>query len=158
MSCLSWNCHGLGNPQIEDELVAFVSNKGPKLVFLMETKVEKVILDRIGRKIQFANFFVVPRHNQGGGLALFWPANMKIDVQSFSDRLIDVIIDHEVDDAWRFIGFYRDPKTASQENSWSTLRSLSSQFNLPWVFMGDFNEILLAEEKQGWLHRPKRQM
>ena len=56
---------------------------------------------------------------------------MKIDVQSFSNRLIDVIIDHEVDDAWRFIGFYRDPKTASQENSWSTLRSLSSQFNLP---------------------------
>ena len=83
---------------------------------------------------------------------------MKIDVQSFSNKLIDVIIDHEVDDAWRFIGFYRDPKTASRENSWSTLRSLSSQFNLPWVFMGDFNEILLAEEKQGWLDRPKRQM
>ena len=83
---------------------------------------------------------------------------MKIDVQSFSNRLIDVIIDHEVDDTWQFIGFYRDPKTASGENSWSTLKSLSSQFNLPWVFMGDFNEILLAEEKQGWLDRPKRQM
>ena len=63
MSCPSWNYHGLGNPQIEDELVAFVSNKGPKLVFLMETKVEKVILDHIGKKIQFANLFVVPHHN-----------------------------------------------------------------------------------------------
>ena len=67
MSCLSWNYLGLGNPQIEDELVALVSNKGLKLVFLIETKVEKVILDRICRKIQFANLFVVPCHNQGGG-------------------------------------------------------------------------------------------
>ena len=50
MSCLSWNCCGLGNPQTEDELVAMVRNKDPKLVFLMETKVDKIVLDRkIGR-------------------------------------------------------------------------------------------------------------
>ena len=71
MSCLSWNCRGLGNPQTEDELVALIRNKDPKLIFLMETKVEKSVLDRIGRKIQYANLFVVPRHNSGGGLALY---------------------------------------------------------------------------------------
>ena len=105
MSCLSWNCRGLGNPRIEDELVALVSNKGPKLVFLMETKVEKVILDLICRKIHFANLFVVPFHNQGGGIALFWPADMTIDVQSLSNRHIDAIIDHGVVEAWQFMGF-----------------------------------------------------
>ena len=51
MSCLSWNCHRLGNPQTEDKLVAMVRNKDPKLVFLMETKVEKVVLKRIGQQI-----------------------------------------------------------------------------------------------------------
>ena len=49
----------------------------------METKVDKAILGRVGRKIQFPNLFVVPHHNLGGGLALFWPENMKVDVQSF---------------------------------------------------------------------------
>ena len=72
MSCLSWKCRGLGNPQTEDELVAMVHNKDPKLVFLMETKVEKVVLECIGRKIQFSNLFVVPRHNTGGRLALYY--------------------------------------------------------------------------------------
>ena len=61
MSCLSWNYRGLGNPQTEEELVALVGNKDPKLVFLMETKVEKVVLERVGRKIQKSNIFVVPR-------------------------------------------------------------------------------------------------
>ena len=158
MSCLSWNYRGLGNPQTEDELVAFVSNKDPMLVFLMETKVEKYVLDRISRKIQYSNLFVVPRHNTGGGLALFWKTDSNVDVQSFSDRHIDAIIDHGVDDAWRFTGFYGDPDTASREDSWSLLRTLHNRSNLPWLCIGDFNEILLADEKQGWLDRPERQM
>ena len=147
MSCLSWNCRWLGNPQTKDELVAMVHNKDPKLVFLMETKVEKVVLERIGRKIQFSNLFVVPRHSIGGGLALYWPADMNVDVQTFSVRHIDAIIDLGVNDAWPFTGFYGDPEIANQESSWSLLRLLSQRFNLPWVWMGDFNEILFAEEK-----------
>ena len=54
--------------------------------------------------------------------------------------------------------FYRDLDTASRENSWELLRSLSHHFNLPWVCMGDFNDILFANEKLGWLDRPERQM
>ena len=66
MSCLSWNCRGLGNPQTEDELVALVSNKDPKIVFLMEMKLEKIPMERIGRKMQFNNIFVAPRLNMAG--------------------------------------------------------------------------------------------
>ena len=51
MSYLNWNCHGLENLQTEDKLTAMVSNKDPKMVFLMETKVEKTTLERIGRKM-----------------------------------------------------------------------------------------------------------
>ena len=99
MSCLSWNCRGLRNPQIEDELVALVNNKDPMLVFLMETKVEKYVLDCIGRKIKYSNLFVVPCHNTSGGLAFFWKTDSNVDVQSFSDHHIDSIIDYGVDDA-----------------------------------------------------------
>ena len=101
MSYLSWNCRGLGNPQTEHELVALVTNKDPKMVFLMETKVEKYVLERVGRKIQYPNLFVAPRVNTGDGLALFWKHDFDVDVQSFSVNHIDAIINHGVDDAWR---------------------------------------------------------
>ena len=89
---------------------------------------------------------------------MLWPSDMSVDIQSYSDNHIDVIIDHGVDDTWRFMGFYGDRETASWENSWSLLRTLSHQFNLPWVCIGDFNEILFVDEKQGWLARPEKQM
>ena len=55
MSCLSWNCRGLRNPQTEDEVVALVTTKDPKLVFLMETKINKPTLERVGKRIHFTN-------------------------------------------------------------------------------------------------------
>lgn len=158
MSCLSWNCCGLRNPQTEDELVALVTKKDPKMVFLMETKVEKFVLERVGRKIQYPNLFVVLRVNSGRGLALFWKSDFAVDMQSFSANHSDVIINHVVDDALRFTGFYGKPETTNRENSWSLLRSLCQRSSLPWVCLGDFNEILLVEEKQGWLDRPEKQM
>lgn len=92
-------------------------NKDPKMVFFMETKVENFVLERIRRKIQFPNFFVVSRVNTRGGLALYWKSGFDVDVQSFLSHHIDVIINHGVDDAWRFTGFYGEPETANQENS-----------------------------------------
>ena len=77
---------------------------------------------------------------------------------NFSERYIDTVIDHGMNDVWRFTGFYGDPDTANRENSWSLLRDLSSRFSIPWGFLGDFNETIRVEEKQGWLDRPERQM
>ena len=115
---LQW---ALRNSQKEDEVVALGTTKDPKLVFLMETKVDKPTLERVGRTIHFTNLFFVPHVNSGGGLALYWKSNFDVDVQSFSNHHIDAFINHGVDDAWRFIGFYGDPDTASRENSWSLL-------------------------------------
>ena len=58
MSCLSWNCRGLGNPQTEAELAGLVGTKDPKMVFLMETKVDMDVIERIkSRKMQYTIFF-----------------------------------------------------------------------------------------------------
>lgn len=69
-----------------------VSNKDPKLVFLMKTKVEKNTFD-------IANIFVVRHINRGGGLALLWKFDIALDIQTYSNRHIDTIIDHGVDNA-----------------------------------------------------------
>ena len=79
-------------------------------------------------------------------------------MQTFSANHIDAIVNQGVDDAWRFTDFYGNPDTANQEHSWGLLQTLSHRFNLPWICMGDFNEILFANEKMGWLDRPERQM
>ena len=51
-------------------------------------------MERIGRRMQFNNIFVVPQVNRGGGLALLWRDDISLDVQTYFDRLIDSFINH----------------------------------------------------------------
>ena len=91
-------------------------------------------------------------------MALLWKEYFQLDVQTSSDNHIDAVVDQGMDDAWRITGFYGNPDFANREDSWSLLHDLSHHYSLPWICIGDFNEILRTEEKQGWLDRPERQM
>ena len=158
MNCVSWNCRGLGNRRLVRELSDILKDKGPNLVFLMETRAKASYLEKLRCRLKFDNVFVVSRKNRGGGLALLWMNNLNLHIRTFSPRHIDAVINPGIDDAWRFTGFYGAPEMANREDSWLVLRHLASQFNLPWVCIGNFNEIAKIEEKSRGAIQPDKQM
>ena len=50
---------------------------------------------------------------------------------------------------WRFIGFYGHPEGHRHRQSWALLNRLNGMDQLPWLCMGDFNEILSVDEHVG---------
>ncbi|XP_075645171.1 uncharacterized protein LOC142616189 [Castanea sativa] len=54
--------------------------------------------------------------------------------------------------------FYEAPEVANWEDSWIMLRHLGSQLSLPWVCIGDFNEITRVQERSGGCIWPESQM
>ena len=78
-------------------------------------------------------------------MALLWKGYTNVDVLTYSERHIDAVIEHGMDDAWHFTDFYGNRDMASQEDSWSLLKQLFQCISLPWVCVGDFNEILRLE-------------
>lgn len=72
MNYISWNCRGLGQPCVILELTDLVKKFSPTIIFLMETRSNGPFLQKICAKIHFDNIYIVPRHNSGGSLALFW--------------------------------------------------------------------------------------
>ena len=82
---------------------------------------------------------------------------MNLRVETSSKNHIDCII-RGTEGAWRFIGFYGEPITHKHHESWELLRKLHSQFNLPWLCVGDFNEIVGNSEKLVGSSRSHNQM
>ena len=147
MSCLAWNCCGLGNPCTVRELGDLIRAKDPFIVFLAKTWADEARLKELKRNLGFDNLHFVERISREGGLALFWKNTVDLQVQTSSKNHIDAIVNKGVDGAWRLTGFYGEPVTHKRIESWNLLRDLNSRMEFLWLCIGDFNEITRQSEK-----------
>ena len=101
---------------------------------------------------------MVPKEGCGGGLALFWKSSINLTIEDLSNYYIDVCIDKNTVQEWRFTGFYGEPKTTRRSEAWDSLRSLNHHPNTPRLCAGDFNELVRQDEKLGGAIRSSNQM
>jgi hypothetical protein len=59
---------------------------------------------------------------------------------------------------WRLTGIYGEPRWEDMHQTLDRIRAMHAQHNLPWVIIGDFNEILYSHEKEGSNLRPHNLM
>uniref|UniRef100_A0A2N9I6M1 CCHC-type domain-containing protein n=1 Tax=Fagus sylvatica TaxID=28930 RepID=A0A2N9I6M1_FAGSY len=141
-----------------NELHGVVKLEVPKIVFLMETRLPVRKLEFLRVKFGMRGCFGVNRKRFGGGLALFWDDSVTLHIQSYSLFHIDAHVIQGDGVTWRFTGFYGHPEAGLRVRSWALLRQLYALADLPWVLIGDFNEISALEEKYGREDRSLRQM
>ncbi|XVE88624.1 hypothetical protein DITRI_Ditri19aG0084600 [Diplodiscus trichospermus] len=83
----------------------------------------------------------------------------EVSLLSFSSNHIDMEVDEgSVGDRWLVTEFYGNPETSRRAESWSLLQRLGSINDLPWLRLGDFNEIMWSNEKTGQCNRRENQM
>jgi hypothetical protein len=80
---------------------------------------------------------------------MFWKKDIKIELVFSAPKYIDVRIVENPGKIWRLTGIYGEPRWEDKYKTWDTLRDLNNSSKLPWVVMGDFNEILFLHEKEG---------
>ncbi|XP_031131674.1 uncharacterized protein LOC116033058 [Ipomoea triloba] len=155
MSTISWNCRGLGDPRTVCEIVDLVSCKKPEFLFLMETKVAQLHAERLRVKLGFDGLYYVDSLGLSGGLALFWRKNCSARLLSYSRNHVDVEVTQPGPICWRMTCFYGFLERGRRKDSWDLLRSLAPRSPLPWVVLGDFNDLLYQTEKRGGNPHPE---
>lgn len=87
----------------------------------------------------------------------WWFSNLlkEIDlhIRGISRLYIDADVKNADGSVWRLTGFYGEPAMEKKVLSWRALRALNAARRRPWLVLGDFNEVLMEEEKEGG---PKR--
>lgn len=61
-------------------------------------------------------------------------------------------------DPWRLTVVYGEAQTHLRTQTWDTLKNLSTLSNLPWLCLGDFNEVLRPDEHEGVGQRSNAQI
>ena len=125
MTCLSWNCRGLGNPEAVRELRSIVKLEGPTLLFVMETKIQAKRVEALKYSLGFGGCFAVDSVGLSGGIGLFWSQDVTVELKNYSQSHIDVVVQcNNQDLAWRFTGFYGAPRAEDRHHCWRFLRTL----------------------------------
>ncbi|XVF28754.1 hypothetical protein REPUB_Repub15cG0057700 [Reevesia pubescens] len=87
-----------------------------------------------------------------------WMEDVDVSILSYSSWHIHVEIKMKNLAPWRFTGFYGHPVTYKRKEPCHLLCLLKDMSNLPWLIVGDFNELLSHDEKYGDALRPSWQM
>lgn len=96
----------------------------------------------------FKHGFYVDSRGRSGGIGLWW-RDLNVSIISFSNRHIMENICHPDKGNWLLVGIYG---YLERENKWRTydlMRSLTTNITKPFMFIGDFNQIVNSLEKQG---------
>ena len=130
-----------------------LSSENPQMVFLSETKLKQREMEFVLKKLKIDKMIVIDCEGVGrkrsGGLVLFWRAEFDIQVTSWSQNHIDVIVREAEGSEWRFTGIYGHPEDENKEKTGALMEILARANSLPWLCGGDFNLMLMASEKKG---------
>jgi exonuclease III len=159
MNLLSCNCRGLGNPQAIRDLYQLTREKKPTILFLMETKCHRNKMEIVRVKLGFECLFTVDSVGMSGGLVLLWKDTEIVEIQNYSRRHINAIMkDGAIAHPWKLTGFYGHSDWTKRHEYWALLNFLRSFAPLPWLCVGDFNEVTKQLEKSGVVLRKEIQM
>ncbi|KAK9950769.1 hypothetical protein M0R45_006238 [Rubus argutus] len=153
----------MGMDSKSQALMDLISQNRPSVVFLRETKIDNLDdfrhLSRTLQGLGFDHSKEVLSDGRFGGLGLFWKEGIKMCIRPSSHRFIDAELKGDPGDPiWKLTGFYGHPTMNLRYLSWQAIKELSDEDLLPWVIVGDFNEILHADEKKDGSRRSESQM
>jgi exonuclease III len=158
MNIIGWNCRGMRKASAVHALLELQGRLKPDVLFLSKAHLSKVKAERLKIRLKFDNMLVSESDGRSGGLVLYWNNDLKVTSFEVSKNFIDIRINEHGADGWRLTGVYGEPSGDRKHLTWDCLRSLSAMINLPWMMLGDFNEILYGAEKDGGNQRPQRCM
>ncbi|KAK9684877.1 hypothetical protein RND81_10G239200 [Saponaria officinalis] len=148
MSVLSLNCKGLGNPDAVAGLRDLVRIKAPTMIFLCETKLSGREMSKVKDKLEDYDGLEVDSEGRSGGLAFLWRKGIHCEFRSASTHYMDFEVQLG-GQKWRVTGFYGWPAVADRYLSWELLGILAQQSSIPWLCIGDYNEVLYSTEMKG---------
>ncbi|KAK9674044.1 hypothetical protein RND81_12G207200 [Saponaria officinalis] len=159
MNLLSYNCQGLGDDPTVVSLKKLLAKEHFDVAVLVETKLSKLEMEGVVGRLRDFEGVYGDSVGRKAGVAIIWRQGVDVTFISSSAHHVDVEITGLFSEVrWRLTGFYGWEDNEEKHLSWQLLRDLKGLSALPWLVIGDFNQILYKREKKGGAPRAQKDM
>ena len=154
MNVLLWNCRGALNPDFKQRIFEMAINHRATILVVTETRVGGDRAAKIIEGLPFDGYITTDTIGYAGGLWILWKTE-EVEVISLSSTEQEIHATVKVCSSnltWLLSAIYASPRLAERKILWENLKTVVHLHNLPWLMLGDFNEVLCAEDKFGGNH------
>lgn len=104
----------------------------------------------VARRLGFSEFHIVDPEGFSGGLWLCWEGqNVSLEIIFSSTQVVHAIVSVGEEKQWLLSAVYASPTLAVRKRLWEAMEDFSSGVRLPWMMIGDFNDVSSSVEKWG---------
>lgn len=151
---LSWNYRGAANDRFRNEFRRIFSINSPDIVTIMETKVGFVRMGNFFEQFGLTGLSISDPKGRAGGLWMLWnPELIKVKVIMIDNQVIHAVISRVGYEDRLLSTVYASPNQSMKEELWQSMESVASltaaSQDLPWMTVGDFNDITDSSECRG---------
>ena len=125
---------------------------------VLETQVHKARVESLKGTLGYDNSFAASSSSRSGGLGIFWNNNTGVELLPYSQYHIDAIVTEFGKEPWWLTCVYGEAQLSERHKTWDMLKFVKSSSHLPWVCIGDFNEVLHREEHSSVQERSMAQI
>ena len=154
MNVLLWNCRGALNQDFPRRIFEMAINHRPAIFVVTETRVGGDRAAKIIDGLPFDGSITTDTISYAGGLWILWKSEeVEILPLSSTEQEIHAIVKVRSSDiSWLLSAIYASPRLAERRILWDNLKTVAHLHNLPWLMIGDFNEVLSDDDKFGGNH------
>ena len=151
MNILLWNCRGALNVDFIRRIFEMAINHRPSIMVVMETRVEGDRARKIIEGLPFDGYITTDCVGYAGGFWMLWKTkDVEVSHLSSTEQEIRASIKVHSSNLTSLISaIYASPRLAERRILWNNLKTIAQLHNLPWLMLGDFNEVLCGEDKFG---------
>ncbi|KAL4360449.1 hypothetical protein GQ457_04G032560 [Hibiscus cannabinus] len=140
---------GAGSHPFRRQFRSFMREYKPQVVAIMEPCINGRIVDRVIGRLGFLNSFRVETNGFRGGIWILWVDSIQLEVLHVANQFINFSVGEGSID-----GGLCEPLIIDSETSMESSSSFTA--GVPWVLGGDFNSILVGDERIGGSDRTSR--
>ena len=126
-------------------------NHRPSIMVITETRVGGSRVEKIIEGLPFDGFITMETIGYAEGLWILWRSeDADVKLLSATEPEIRATVKVCASNLSRlFTAIYASPRLAERRILWSNIEKVGQLHNLPWLMIGDFNEVLGGEDKFG---------
>ncbi|XP_065630930.1 uncharacterized protein LOC112006522 [Quercus suber] len=151
MNIILWNCRGALNPRFHVTLKNLIDTHSPSIVIVTETRVGGERAKDITARLPFDGALHADTIGYSGGIWVLWKSDVvEVTQLAKTEQEIHVVVKvHACNSSWLLSSIYASPRLEERKLLWNNLASIAPMHELPWLMLGDFNELLSNGDKLG---------